>query len=118
MCGWARARLQRDGVPKGMADAGFVDLTHFWEPWCVALVNDDIAAIAFGVRKGLLAAEIGVYTVAPYRGRGLAAAATAAWSTLLPRHPVLFYATHRDNAASQRVIAKLRLPFLGESFRI
>ncbi len=35
-----------------------------------------------------------------------------------PRHPVLFYSTHRDNLSSQRVIARLQLPFLGESLRI
>jgi hypothetical protein len=112
------ARIERDGMPKGLFDAGFVDLSHFWAPWCVALAGDDIAAIAFCVRDGLMAREVGVYTVMNYRGRGLAAAVTAAWSTLHPRHPVLFYSTHRDNLASQRVIARLGLPFLGESMRI
>ncbi|MBS0470333.1 MAG: GNAT family N-acetyltransferase [Proteobacteria bacterium] len=111
-------RIIRDGMPKGLSDAGFVDLSHFWAPWCAATVGDDIAALAFCVRDGLMAREIGVYTVADYRGRGYAPAVTAAWSRLHPRHPVLFYSTHRDNLASQRVIARLRLPFLGESMRI
>jgi RimJ/RimL family protein N-acetyltransferase len=112
------ARIERDGMPKGLFDAGFVDRRHFWPPWCVALAGEDIAAIAFCVRDGLMAREVGVYTVAEHRGRGLAAAVTAAWSALHPRHPVLFYSTHRDNRPSQRVIARLGLPFLGESMRI
>jgi hypothetical protein len=111
-------RLWRDGTPEALVEAGFTDLSHFWSPWCVAMSDGDIAAIAICVRDGLMAREIGVYTLAPYRGRGLAAAVTAAWSTLHPRHPVLFYSTHRDNRSSQRVIDRLRLPFLGESFRL
>jgi hypothetical protein len=112
------ARIRTAGMPRGLFDAGFVDLTHFWEPWCVTMVGGEPAAIAFCVRDGLMAREIGVYTVDGFRGRGLAAAVTAAWSGMHPRHPVLFYSTHRDNLASQRVIARLGLPFLGESMRI
>ena len=111
-------RLWHEGMPRAMVEAGFVDLSHFWSPWCAATIGVDIAAIAFCVRDGLMAREVGVYTVGPHRGRGLAAAVTAAWSTMHPRHPVLFYATRRDNASSQRVIARLQLPFLGESLRI
>ncbi|MEI9995910.1 MAG: GNAT family N-acetyltransferase [Rhizomicrobium sp.] len=111
-------RLERDGLAPDWIAAGFTDLSHFWEPWCVAMAGDEIAAIAFAARTGLLAAEVGVYTLKAHRGRGYAAAVTAAWSTLLPRHPVLFYATHRDNLSSQRVIARLGLPFLGESMWI
>jgi len=111
-----RARIVRDGMPREMIEAGFTDLSHFWEPWCVALADDGIAAIAFAARKSLLAADVGVYTIEAHRGRGLAAAVTATWSTLLPRQPALFYSTTRDNDASRRVIAKLGLPFVGESF--
>lgn len=113
-----RTRIVRDGMPREMIEAGFVDLSHFWEPWCVVLSGEAIAAIAFAARKSLLAADIGVYTIESHRGRGLAAAVVAAWSKLLPRQPVLFYSTHRDNAASQRVIAKMGLPYVGESFTL
>ncbi|MEI9990730.1 MAG: hypothetical protein WDM86_11885 [Rhizomicrobium sp.] len=113
-----RARLQSEGMPQGMIDVGFADPSHLWEPWCAVLVEGEVASVAFAARKGLLAADVGVFTLEAYRGRGLAGAVTAAWSTLLPRHPVLFYSTHRDNAASQRVIAKLGLPFVGESLTI
>ena len=111
-----QARIVRDGMPREMIEAGFTDLSHFWEPWCVALAGDGIAAIAFAARKSLLAADVGVYTIEAHRGRGLAAAVTATWSTLLPRQPALFYSTTRDNDASRRVITKLGLPFVGESF--
>ena len=111
-------RITREGVPRGMFEAGFVDLSHIWSPWVAAMAGEDIAAMAFCVRDGLMAREIGVYTVEGYRGRGYAAAVTAAWATMHPRHPVLFYSTHRDNLSSQRVIARLQLPFLGETMRI
>jgi hypothetical protein len=111
-------RLWHEGMPDAMVDAGFTDLSHFWPPWCVAMVNGEIAAIAFCVRDGLMAREIGVYTLEAFRGRGLAPAVTAAWSTMHPRHPVLFYSTHRDNRSSLRVIERLKLPWLGESFRL
>src|SRR5262249_15415237 len=84
-------RIWREGMPQAMIDAGFVDLGHFWPPWCAAIVDGEIAAIAFCVRDGLMAREVGVYTLQAYRGRRLAAAVTAAWSTMHPRHPVLFY---------------------------
>jgi len=113
------AKITRDGMPQDLVDAGFVDLTHFWEPWCVALVDDKIASLAFAVRLGEQGAELGVNTLPAYRSRGLAAAVTAGWSA----HPSLqtrplFYGTHRDNLSSQRVIARLGLPFLGIRLQI
>lgn len=56
------------------------------------------------------AAECGVWTDPRHRGRGLAAATTAAWAALLAspsRH--LFYSTDADNGSSQRVPTKLGL---------
>jgi hypothetical protein len=113
------ARIARDGMPDDLVDAGFVDLSHFWEPWCVALVEDKIASLAFAVRLGEKGAELGVNTLPAYRSRGLAAAVTAGWSAIpaLQTRP-LFYATHRDNTSSQRVIARLGLPFLGIRLQI
>jgi len=111
-------RIWREGMPDALLDAGFTDLSHFWSPWCAAVLDGEIAAIAFCARDGLMAREIGVYTIGFYRGRGLGAAVTAAWSAMHPRHPVLFYSTHRDNRSSRRVIERLKLPWLGESFRL
>jgi hypothetical protein len=112
-------KIARDGMPQDLVDAGFLDLTHFWEPWCVATVDGKIAALAFAVRLGQQGAELGVNTLPAYRSRGLAAAVTAGWSA----HPALqtrplFYGTHRDNLSSQRVIARLGLPFLGIRLQI
>jgi RimJ/RimL family protein N-acetyltransferase len=108
------ARWTRDGLPSGFVAMGFTDLTHFWPPWCAAMVGDEIGSIAFAARLGERAADIGVATVPAYRGRGLAAAVTAAWSAQSAlRDRELFYSTHRDNLASQRVIAKLELAFVG-----
>jgi hypothetical protein len=113
------AKIARDGMPQDLVEAGFVDLSHFWEPWCFATVDKKIASLAFAVRLGAQGAELGVNTLPAYRGRGLAAAATAGWSRLpgLQMRP-LFYATHRDNLSSQRVIARLGLPFLGIRLQI
>jgi hypothetical protein len=112
-------RLATHGLSKSMVDMGFLDLTHFWEPWCVALIDGEIASIAFAARLGDRAAEIGVATMPQFRGRRLAAAVTAAWSALpMLQQRTLFYSTHRDNLASQRVIAQLGLPFIGASMRI
>lgn len=113
------ARIVRDGMPARLIAAGFTDLTHFWEPWCVALAGGEIAAIAFAARLGPHAADIGVYTLRDFRGQGFAAAVTASWSALPAlRERTLFYSTHRDNPSSQRVIARLGLSFLGESMRL
>jgi hypothetical protein len=107
-------RFLRDGMPQTLVDEGFVDLSHFWEPWCVALNGDEVVSLAFAVRLGTRGAELGVNTLPGYRGRGFAAAVTAGWSALPALQNVpLFYATHRDNLSSQRVIARLGLPFLG-----
>jgi hypothetical protein len=113
------ARLTQHGVPANLIDVGFAGLSDFWEPWCAALEDGEIAAIAFAARLGPFGADIGVTTMEPFRGRGFASAATAAWSA----HPALrertlFYSTHRDNLSSRRVIARLGLPFLGESMRL
>jgi hypothetical protein len=107
-------RIVRHGMPKPLIDAGFVDLSHFWEPWCVALEGEEIVSLAFAVRLGSRGAELGVNTLPGHRGHGFASAVTAGWSSLPAlQHVPLFYATHRDNLSSQRVIARLGLPFLG-----
>lgn len=113
------ARLMRDGVPAHLAEAGFVGVEDFWAPWCAALVEGQIAAMAFAARLGEGGAEIGVYAFPAWRGRGLAAAVTARWVGLPAlAGRALFYSTLVENRSSQRVTARLGLPRLGSSFRI
>jgi hypothetical protein len=113
------ARLADRGMPDYMQTAGFKGAGDFWEPWCVALDGNEIAAMAFAARLGVSGAELGVYTFPNYRGRGLAAAVTAAWSSMpaLNQH-ALFYSTHTSNRSSRHVTARLGLRLIGTSVRI
>jgi hypothetical protein len=113
------ARLADRGMPDYMRDAGFKGVGDFWEPWCVAIERGEVASMAFAARLGEMGAEIGVYTFPTYRGRGLAAAVTAAWASMpsLNRR-ALFYSTSNTNRSSQRVAARLGLRLIGASFRI
>jgi hypothetical protein len=113
------ARLANRGMPDYMQTAGFKGVGDFWEPWCVALDGTEIAAMAFAARFGVSGAELGVYTFPKYRGRGLAAAVTAAWSSMPSLNQyALFYCTHKSNRSSQRVTARLGLRLVGTSVRI
>ena len=108
-------RLAR-GMPKTLLAAGFLDVDHLWPPWCAAIVGEEIAALAFAARLGPLGAEVGVYTLAGFRGRGLAAAVTARWSSLAGlAGRQLFYSTLATNLSSRRVAARLALTPLGAS---
>jgi hypothetical protein len=116
-------RLAREGMPPHLVEAGFVGLEDFWAPWCAALIGAEIAALAFAVRLGgrgaEKGAEIGVYTFPGFRGRGLAAAVTAAWSALPElADRTLFYSTHKTNVSSRRVAARLGLRQFGVSISL
>jgi hypothetical protein len=113
------ARFAKDGMPTAMIDAGFRSIADLWPPWCIARERDDVASIAFAARLADRGAAIGVYTFPEFRGRGFAAAVTAAWSSLaILKDRVLFYGARRDNRSSRRVIERLKLPLIGGSLRI
>jgi hypothetical protein len=113
------ARLDRDGMPRPLADAGLVNTGEFWAPWCIALNDDAIASIAFTVGLRATSAEVGVYTLAVDRGRGLAAAATKGWAELPAlAGKILFYSTSWTNVSSLRVARRLDLRMLGGSLSI
>lgn len=108
-----------DAMPASLVDKGFRTQTNLWEPWCIAMVNGQIASIAETVRTGPGGAEVGVDTALDNRGSGLGAAATAGWS----RHPDLgqvtcFYSTGRENSSSRHLAERLRLRFLGSTFAV
>jgi hypothetical protein len=113
------ARLELEGIPFGLADMGFADTGHLWPPWCTALLGGTVGSIAFAARLSPVGAEVGVATVPEARGRGLAAAATAAWSA----HPDLadrarFYTTAVENRSSRRVAERLGLTLLGPTISV
>jgi hypothetical protein len=113
------ARLADRGLPQSMLDAGFKGVGDFWEPWCVALADDEIASIAFAARIGDIGAEIGVYTLPKFRAQGFAAAVTASWASLpCLNGRALFSSTQRSNRSSQRVAVRLDLRLIGASVRI
>ncbi|HEY5106956.1 MAG TPA: hypothetical protein VII73_09335 [Caulobacteraceae bacterium] len=114
------AGLAANGLPPAMLDLGFRDnVSEFWPPWCVALVDGQIASIAFAARLSASGADVGVATVRSHRGRGYAAAATAGWT----RSPMLegralFYSAAQANGSSRAVVARLGLRFLGASLEM
>jgi GNAT acetyltransferase len=113
------AHLAESAMPDYMVAAGFKSIADFWEPWCVALDAGEIASMCFAARLGAKGAEAGVYTFPQYRGRGLAAAVTASWSSMPAlKDRALFYSTSTSNRSSQRVAARLGLRQIGASFSI
>jgi len=113
------AGLTESGMPEALAKMGFVDVGEFWTPWCVALHGEEIASIAFTVGLGHASAEVGVATVPAFRGRGLAAAATAGWASLKANSErVLFYVASRSNVSSHRVTQRLGLRPIGTDLTI
>ena len=108
-----------EAMPSSLADKGFLARDDLWEPWCLGVVDAQVASIAETVRTGPAGAEVGVDTAVGFRGRGLGVAATAGWS----RHPQLtnhtcFYSTGRDNSSSRRLTERLDLRFLGSTFAV
>ncbi|KKB08517.1 GNAT family acetyltraansferase [Devosia geojensis] len=111
--------LVKDGMPSGLCELGFRDTADFWPPWCAALVDGEIASIAFAARLSEVGAELGLATAKAFRGRGMGAAATAGWSRLRPlQSRTLFYSTDRNNSSSQRVAERLGLRLRGATLRI
>lgn len=83
-------------------------------PWAMAVVAGRVVAICHASRLTERAAEAGVWTDPAFRGRGYAAAATAAWASVLaPSGRWLFYSTSSGNRSSQRVAARLGLREVG-----
>jgi len=110
------ATLTTKGMPAGLAKMRFVNVSDFWDPWCVAMQDADVASVAFAARLSEAGACLGLATSPELRGRGYAAAATAGWARMPAlRSRTLFYSTSQTNISSQRVIARLGLRFLGSS---
>jgi hypothetical protein len=84
-------------------------------PWTMALDGHRVVSICHTPGPVTArAAECGVWTDPAFRGRGYAAATTAAWAALLrPSGRHLFYSTDADNRSSQNVARRLGLRLIG-----
>jgi RimJ/RimL family protein N-acetyltransferase len=77
-------------------------------PWAIVTVGDRVASVCHTPRLTDRGAEAGIWTDPDFRRLGYAAAATAAWASVMydsGRH--LFYSTWADNVASQGVAARV-----------
>ena len=88
-------------------------------PWAFAIVGGNVVSICHCARLSERGAEAGVWTHPDHRGRGHAAAVTAAWASVLAsKGRTLFYSTSAENVSSQRVAARLRLRPIGWMWRL
>lgn len=111
--------LSTQGMPEGLFSMGFRHVADLWAPWCAAVVDGEVASVAFAARLSEIGAELGLATAPAFRGRGLAAAVTAAWSRLPSLQTrTLFYSADSDNRASQRVASRLGLTLRGTTLRV
>ncbi|SEG85348.1 Acetyltransferase (GNAT) domain-containing protein [Nonomuraea solani] len=81
-------------------------------PWAMVVENGQMVALCHTARLTPAGAEAGTWTSPSHRGRGYAAATTAAWAGHLPGIHV-FYSTSAGNHSSRRVAARLGLRPLG-----
>ena len=113
------AGVQKHGMPDNLVALRMRVLEDLWAPWVILMAEGEVAAMAFAARLSADGAELGLATVPKFRGRGLAARVTAAWTNLPElRSRRLFYGADQDNLASQRVVAKLGLRRIGVSLRL
>jgi GNAT superfamily N-acetyltransferase len=89
-------------------------------PWAIAIEGELVVSICHTPRpitpRG---AECGLWTHPGFRGRGYAAAVTAAWAEVMrPSGRILFYCTGVENRSSQRVTERLGLRRIGWIWRL
>lgn len=84
-------------------------------PWAMVVEGEQVLSICHTpVGMTAQAAEAGVRTEPQFRGRGHAAAATAAWAEVLrPSGRHLFYSASLDNPSSLRVVERLGARLIG-----
>ena len=93
-------------------------LAGAYGPWAMIIDGDRVLSICHCARLAPEGVEAGTWTVDDSRGRGLAAAATAAWAeTCRPLPGLVFYSTDINNRSSQQVAARLGLPLVGQLWK-
>ena len=84
-----------------------------------AVVDGCVVAACYSARKRPFAAEAGVDTIEPYRGRGLGPAVVARWARAAADSGMQpLYSTSWDNAASLAVARKLRLMAYADTYAV
>ncbi|MCG8590078.1 MAG: GNAT family N-acetyltransferase [Proteobacteria bacterium] len=104
-----QARLDPSDWPEGVPD-----LSNERAPLVLAVAGGRVCSLAVTARVGARAAEVGVETAVPDRGRGLAAAVVAAWAALQRGRREPLYSCAWENAGSRGVARRLGLEFYGE----
>jgi len=88
-------------------------------PITAAVHQDHAVSIGFCARLSAWAAEAGVETVADYRNQGFGSAVVSGWASEIQRLGlVALYSTSWENAASQRIAAKIGMDLYGENWWI
>jgi hypothetical protein len=89
-------------------------------PVVIAFEAGQAAAVCHSPRgRTASAAEAGVVTLEPFRGRGLATAAVACWARTIQRSGRLaLYSTSWQNAASRAVARRLSARLYGEDWHV
>jgi RimJ/RimL family protein N-acetyltransferase len=110
----AAARLSSARPSNWTADEWPLLLSDALGPWAMVLLDDEVVSICHTPVQSDEAAEAGTWTRSDARGRGYAAAATAAWAAIFrPSRRLLFYSASRHNRSSQHVAERLNLRKLG-----
>ena len=117
-----RARIVNPEEPNVWRDAFPWLAGRFDElaPVAIAFVEGQAASVCHSPRGWTSAvAEAGVETLEPFRGRGLATAATACWARAVQRTGrSALYSSSWDNAASRAVARRLRARLYGENWHL
>lgn len=86
------------------------ELAEGRSPMLAVFVDGEPVSICFCARRSDVAAEAGLETASPFRGRGYAAHVTAAWAlSVRATGRIPLYSTAWDNHASRAVARKLGL---------
>jgi hypothetical protein len=106
----------------GLLHGGFewlIEELAYAQP-CVAVVAEGRAvSVCRSVRITSRAHEAGLETLAPFRGKGYAAQATAGWAMAVRAAGCIpLYSTSAENLSSQSVATRLGLELYGVSFSI
>lgn len=81
------------------------------------LESGDAVSLCFCARRAAIAAEAGIETARPYRGRGLAARVAVAWAAAVQAEGLVpIYSTQWTNSASLAVARKLGLEVVADDW--